>query len=114
MRNPYADAVAPSWQKACVRERLLERRGLAESCRFDGEVAVRGVRGDREVRIVYPHVDGVRPDNDDCVTVQPECVERIEKHSPSQYVQLIHAMPFRSRPSTQSAPRPRQGHGRGL
>ena len=37
-----------------------------------------------------------RPDNDDCVTVQHECVERIEKHSPSQYVQLIHTMPFRS------------------
>ena len=72
------------------------------------------MRCDREIRVACPHVDGVRSDNDDCVTMWPECVERIEKHSPSQDVQIIHAMPSRSRPSTRSAPRLRQGHGRGL
>ena len=69
MRNPYADTVASSWPEASVRERLLERRGLAESRRLDGEVAVRGVRRDRKVRVACPHVDGVRSDNDGCFTM---------------------------------------------
>lgn len=69
MRHPYADAVAPSWPEARVRERLLQRRGLAESRRLDGEVPVRGVRRDREVRVACPHVDGVRSGNDDRVTM---------------------------------------------
>ena len=69
MRNPYADAVASSWPEVRVCERLLERRSLAESRRLDGEVAVRGVRRDREVRVARPHVDGVRSDNDGCVTM---------------------------------------------
>ena len=48
--------------------KIIGRRS-AESRRFDGDVAVRGVRGDREVRVPYPQVDGVCPDNDDRVTM---------------------------------------------
>ena len=52
---------------ACVN--ACSRGGVSPSCRLDGEVAVRGVRGDCEIRAAYPHVDSVRSDDDDCVAM---------------------------------------------
>ena len=99
MRDPYADAVAASRQKAGLRECSLDRRDLAERCRVDSEIAVRRVRRYREVGVADPHVDGVRADEGDRIAVRSERFKRVEEHSPSQYVQLIHATPVRSRAS---------------
>ena len=101
MGDPDTNAVAGSGPEASLGEYLFQRRDLAEPRRVDGEIAIRGVRCNREIRLADPYVDGMRADEDDRVAVRPEGVERIEKHPPCHDVELIHATPLRSRASTQ-------------
>jgi hypothetical protein len=99
MGDPDADAVARLGQEARPSERLFEGRDLAEARRVDGQVAVRRVRRDGEVRLANPHVDGLGANDDDGLAMRPECGQCIEKHLPRDHIELIHATPLRCRPS---------------
>lgn len=92
---PDADGAVGSEEPRPL-ERLLERRDLCQQVRVEGQVGVRRVLGDAEVRITRVQVDRLRANENRGVAVLAEGFERIEEDPARDHVELIHATPPRA------------------
>ena len=115
-RNPHGRSEGRWSARYAIRKLAREpvrRRGLSRSCELGAVPDHR--REPVPPALGSPCPPGRRTSRLRVTGGNPARFEESRALVPErQYVQLIHAMPFRSRASTQSAPRLRPGHGRGL